>query len=158
MTDSTGSPLKVYVAADHAGLALKNSLVEHIRTLGHEVEDMGAFTQEPDDDYPDFVMPLSEIVAQENARGGGSNARGIVIGGSGQGEAMSANRTRGIRCAVYYGGSPDIVRLSREHNDANVLSLGARFVTEEESIAAVNIFLDTSFPGDTRHVRRLAKF
>ncbi|MDO8566994.1 MAG: RpiB/LacA/LacB family sugar-phosphate isomerase [bacterium] len=165
--------MKIYIAADHAGFALKNALVEHIRTLGYEVEDRGAFTQEPDDDYPDFVTPLAEKVAEENARERDS-ARGIVVGGSGQGEVMCCNRVKGIRAAVFYGPRQvtaaldieggrsedgyDAVRLPRRHNDANILSIGARFVSGEEADEAVRIFLETPFSDSPRHARRLAKF
>ena len=159
--------MKIFIASDHAGFALKNALAEHIRTLGYEVEDMGAFSQNQDDDYPDFMMPLAERVVRENARG-------IIVGGSGQGEAMCANRVKGIRAAVFYGPRRvtvaldiegghsedgfDAVRLPRRHNDANVLSIGARFVSGEEADEAVRIFLETPFSHSPRHARRLAKF
>lgn len=159
---------KVFISSDHAGFALKSALVEQIRTLGYEVEDMGAFSQEPDDDYPDFTTPLAERVAGE------PDARGIVIGGSGQGEVMCANRVPGIRAAVFYGprrvtealdieggrseDGYDAVRLPRRHNDANVLSLGARFISGSEADEAVRIFLETPFSDSPRHARRLAKF
>lgn len=165
--------MKIFIAADHAGFALKNALLEHIRTLGYEVEDMGAFIQEPEDDYPDFMIPLAQKVAEENARVADS-ARGIIVGGSGQGEAMCANRMKGIRAAVFYGprhvtaaldiegdrseDGYDAVRLTRRHNDANVLSIGARFVSGDEADEAVRIFFETPFSGSPRHVRRLAKF
>ncbi len=159
---------KVYFAADHAGFALKNALIEHVRTRGYDVEDLGPFTLDPEDDYPDFVTPLARRVASE------PGACGILVGGSGQGEAMCANRVKGVRAAVFYGPRPvtmaldiegghseddfDIVRLPRRHNDANVLSIGARFVSGDEADEAVRIFLDTSFSGSPRHARRLAKF
>ncbi len=159
---------KVYFAADHAGFALKNALAEHLRTLGHEVEDIGAHTLDPEDDYPDFVTPLAKRVADE------VGARGVIIGGSGQGEAMCANRIPGTRAAVFYGPARvtaaldieggrsedgfDLVRLARRHNNANVLSIGARFVSGEEAEEAVHIFLDTPFSDSPRHARRLAKF
>lgn len=165
---------KVYFAADHAGFALKNALVEHVRTLGYEVEDMGTFSQNPDDDYPDFTTPCVKKVAEECAHGGADAARGILIGGSGQGEAMAANRISGIRAAVFYGPRQvtealdieggrsedglDAVRLPRRHNDANVLSIGARFVSGEDADEAVRIFLETPFSDSPRHARRLAKF
>ena len=165
---------KIYFAADHAGFALKNSLIEYLRTLSCDVEDMGAHALDRDDDYPDFVTPLSRQVAQENARAGSTAALGIIIGGSGQGEAMCANRVPGIRAAVFYGpirvtetldiegghsqDGYDLVRLARRHNDANVLSIGARFVSGEEAEEAVRIFLETQFSDSPRHVRRLAKF
>lgn len=159
---------KVYFAADHAGFALKNALIEHTRILGYEVEDMGAYTQNPDDDYPDFMTPLAKRVAAE------PDARGIIVGGSGQGEAMCANRIPGIRAAVFYGpmrvtsaldieggrseDGYDAIRLPRRHNNANVLSIGARFVSGDEADEAVRIFLETPFSNSLRHARRLAKF
>ncbi|MEK7515486.1 MAG: RpiB/LacA/LacB family sugar-phosphate isomerase [Patescibacteria group bacterium] len=149
--------MKVFIAADHAGFALKNALTDHVRTLGYEVVDMGAFSQNPDDDYPDFIMPLMQRVAEENARGADA-ARGIVVGGSGQGEAMCANRVKGIRAAVFYSGPLELVRLAREHNDANILAIGARFVSGEDADEAVRIFLETPFSESPRHARRLAKF
>ncbi|MEK7135603.1 MAG: RpiB/LacA/LacB family sugar-phosphate isomerase [Patescibacteria group bacterium] len=160
--------MKIYIAADHAGFALKNALTEHIRTLGYEVEDMGALSLDKDDDYPDFMMPLAKRVADE------VSARGIIVGGSGQGEAMCCNRVKGVRAAVFYGpmrvtaaldiegghseDGYDAVRLPRRHNDANVLSIGARFVSGDEADEAVRIFLETPFSGSARHARRLAKF
>ena len=148
---------KLFIASDHAGFALKGALVEHIQTLGYDIEDIGAFSFNPEDDYPDFVTPLAKRVASE------SGSRGIIIGGSGQGEAMCANRISGVRAAVFYMSTAsenkyEIAQLSRQHNDANVLSLGARFFSENEAIEAVRIFLETEFPGDERHQRRLAKF
>lgn len=159
---------KIYLAADHAGFDLKQALIEHLKVRGLEVEDLGAASEEAEDDYPDFVTPLAERVAGE------PGARGIVIGGSGQGEAMCANRVQGIRAAVFYGPQPvraaleieggrsedgyDIVRLARRHNDANVLSLAARFISGEEADQAVRIFLETPFSDSPRHARRLAKF
>lgn len=166
--------MKVYLAADHAGFDLKRALLAHLATLGHEAVDLGAEVLDPDDDYPDVILPLARRVAAENQ--GSENARvfGIVIGGSGQGEAMAANRVPGTRAAVFYGparvtaaleleggGSEDAydaVRLSRRHNDANILSIGARFVVAAEADEAVRIFLDTPFSGAPRHRRRIAKF
>lgn len=169
------SDLSVHIASDHAGFSLKNFLVEHLRTRGYAVEDMGAYEFSPDDDYPDFVTPCAQKVAQENAREvSASRAFGIVIGGSGEGEAMAANRVQGVRAAVFYGGAHalgaidekgavsqdelDIVRLTREHNDANILSLGARFISEELARKATILFLETRFSDVTRHVRRISKF
>jgi ribose 5-phosphate isomerase B len=159
---------KIFIAADHAGFALKGALTEHIRTLGYEIEDLGAFSLEPDDDYPDFMTPLAERVASS------PDARGIIVGGSGQGEAMCCNRIPGVRAAVFYGKMQvtasleiegghsedgyDAVRLPRRHNNANVLSIGARFVSGDEADEAVRIFLETPFSGSPRHARRLAKF
>lgn len=159
---------KTFIASDHAGFALKSALIEHIRTLGYDIEDLGAFTIEPEDDYPDFVTPLAQRVASI------PHARGIIVGGSGQGEAMCANRVSGIRAAVFYGPRPvtvaldiegghsedgyDAIRLPRRHNDANVLSIGARFISGDEADEAVRIFLETPFSDSPRHTRRLAKF
>lgn len=160
--------VKIYIAADHAGFALKGALIGHLRTLGYTIEDLGAFTENKDDDYPDFITPLAKRVATT------PESRGIIIGGSGQGEAMCANRVQGVRATVFYGprsvrgardqeGTPsedeyDVVRLPREHNDANVLSIGARFVSLEEATEAVRIFLATPFPNASHHARRIAKF
>ncbi|OYV27764.1 MAG: hypothetical protein B7W98_01055 [Parcubacteria group bacterium 20-58-5] len=159
---------KLFFASDHAGFALKNALIEHSQTLGYDVEDLGNHTHDPEDDYPDYVTPLAKRVADE------LDARGIIIGGSGQGEAMCANRIPGVRAAVFYGpmhvtaaleieggrsqDGYDSVRLPRRHNNANVLSIGARFVSGEEAEEAVHIFLDTPFSDSPRHARRLAKF
>ncbi|MHB8660340.1 MAG: RpiB/LacA/LacB family sugar-phosphate isomerase [Minisyncoccota bacterium] len=164
---------KIFIASDHAGFALKNALAAHLRTRGYEVEDVGAHALNPEDDYPDFMTLCARKVAEETARDADA-ARGIIIGGSGQGEAMCANRVPGIRAAVFYGpmrvtaaldieggrseDGYDAVRLPRRHNNANVLSIGARFVSGDEASKAVNIFLDTSFSNSPRHTRRLAKF
>ncbi len=164
---------KIYFASDHAGFTLKKALIEHTRTLGYQIEDMGAFDQNPDDDYPDFILPLVQKVAEENAIGADA-ARGIILGGSGQGEAMCANRVPGIRAALFYGEMKaaealdiegghsedgyDLVRLARKHNDANVLSIAARFVSGSEAAKAVRVFLETPFSDAPRHARRLAKF
>ena len=142
--------MKVLLASDHAGFELKNALVAFVGLLGHEVEDMGPHTLDAQDDYPDFIMPLARRVAEEKCIG-------IIAGGSGQGEAMAANRIKGVRAAVYYGGSLDIIKLMREHNDANILSLGARFMESGDAENALRTFLDTPFSGDERHVRRIAK-
>ncbi|MBX4209520.1 RpiB/LacA/LacB family sugar-phosphate isomerase, partial [Candidatus Parcubacteria bacterium] len=136
----------------HAGFELKRFLFEHLSLSGHEVRDMGAKKYDPEDDYPDFIS----LAAKEVAREPGA-FRGIVIGGSGEGEAICANKFYGVRAAVYYGGNTDIVRLSREHNDANVLALGARFLSPGDALNAVNLWLTTPFSGDERHKRRIAK-
>ncbi len=143
--------MKIYIGTDHAGFELKESLIPFLRELGHTVEDKGAHSYEALDDYPDFIRPVAEAVA------GDSESRGIILGGSGQGEAMCANRVTGVRAAVYYGGPFDIAVLSREHNDANILSLGARFVDEDEAKEVVRIWLATPFGGEVKHARRIAK-
>ena len=145
--------MRILIASDHAGFELKRFLVERLSLAGHDVKDFGAKSFEPEDDYPDMVA----LVAQEISHNPSSGAKGIVIGGSGQGEAIAANKFYGVRTAVYYGGNTDIIRLSREHNDANVLSLGARFLSPEQGLDAVNLWLATPFSGDERHKRRIQK-
>jgi len=141
--------MKIFIGSDHAGFELKEKLKEYIKTLDYEIEDQGAFTLDKDDDYPDFIMPVAEEVAKNE------NSFGIVLGGSGEGEQISANKIDGIRAVEYYGGNLEIVKLSREHNNANILSLGARFISEEEAKEAVKIFLETPFSNEERHIRRL---
>ena len=142
---------KLYIGTDHAGFELKEALVAFLRAEGHEVEDFGAHSLDALDDYPDFIRPVAEAVAQDK------HARGIILGGSGQGEAMCANRVKGARAVVYYGGAVDIVLLSREHNDANILSLGARFIEGEEAKEVVKLWLATPFSGAEKHARRIKK-
>ncbi len=141
----------IYLGADHAGFELKEEIKKYLMSSGFEVEDVGAYALDPNDDYPDFVRPAAQAVANDPER-----SRGIVIGGSGQGEAIVANKIKGIRTAVYYGGSLDIVKLSRQHNNANVFALGARFVSTEEAKRAVKLWLETGFEGG-RHQRRIEK-
>ncbi len=144
--------MKIHFATDHAGYELKEKLVPFVRDdLGFEVEDHGAHEYNPDDDYPDFVKAAGEAVAAN------PEDRAIILGGSGTGEAIVANRIPGVRAVVYYGGPLEVVMLSREHNDANTLSLGARFLEEEEAKQVVKTWLNTSFSNDERHVRRIAK-
>ncbi len=145
----------IYLGADHAGFELKEEIKTYLGELGYEVQDEGAFELNPNDDYPDFVIPVAEKVALRQAQGE-NDAKGIIFGGSGQGEAIAANKIKGIRAAVYYGGSRDIVKLSRRHNNANILSLGARFVSPNEAKEAVRLWLETKFEGG-RHERRILK-
>ncbi|HVZ76274.1 MAG TPA: RpiB/LacA/LacB family sugar-phosphate isomerase [Candidatus Paceibacterota bacterium] len=142
---------KIFLASDHAGYEMKEALNAFLTERGYEVEDLGASTLDPNDDYPDYLGSLGRNVAQNKG------SFGIGIGGSGQGEAMAVNRTPGARAAVYYGGPEEIVTLSREHNDANVLSLGARFVSIEDAKNVVAKWLSTPFSNDERHVRRIQK-
>lgn len=144
--------MKTYLATDHAGFELKERLLLYIKELGFEAIDRGAHSYEADDDYPDYITLAARDVSSDP-----DNARGVVLGGSGEGEAMVANRFSGVRAAVYYGGATEIVTLSREHNNANVLSLGARFLSEEEAKEAVRLFLTTPFTGEERHARRIKK-
>ncbi|MBI2675939.1 MAG: RpiB/LacA/LacB family sugar-phosphate isomerase [Candidatus Aenigmarchaeota archaeon] len=143
--------MKIIIGSDHAGYELKGKIKEYLAGLGISCDDVGPDKFDPSDDYPDFIA----TAAREVARNPGS--RGIVIGGSGQGEAIAANKIRGIRASVYYGGPLDIVRLSRMHNDANVLSLGARFLGRDEAMRAVKVWLETPFSGEERHKRRILK-
>jgi len=151
----------IYIGSDHAGYKLKEKLKTYIVELGYQVDDKGAFALNNEDDYPDYVKLVASAVA------GNSENMGIFLGGSGQGEAMCANKVRGIRALVYYGGKNcqrDIngnkmgaVASARLHQNANILSLGARFLTERRAKKAVKIFLETSFLNEERHVRRINK-
>ncbi len=148
--------MKIYLGSDHAGFALKEQIKEFLTKNMYEVVDCGAEIFDAQDDYPDFITPVAQVVAQD------AHARverfGIVFGGSGQGEMMAANRVAGVRCAMYYGGTDTVVVLSREHNNANMLSLGARLISEDQAREVINKFLSTSFSDDERHLRRLSKF
>lgn len=141
--------MRIYIGSDHAGYELKEKLKEYIKSLKYEIEDKGAFSLVPTDDYPDYIIPVAEAVAKDD------DSFGIVLGGSGEGEQISANKVDGVRAIEYYGGNLEIVKLGREHNDANILSLGARFINEDEAKKAVKIFLETPFSKDERHIRRL---
>ena len=142
--------MKIHLATDHAGLELKNAIKDYLIGKGHEVTDHGAHEYDAQDDYPDFIFPCARAVAANPEN------RGIILGGSGQGEAMAANRIKGVRAAVYYGSEREIARLSREHNNANVLSLGARFISEQEIYDIIETWLDEPFEGG-RHQRRIDK-
>jgi ribose 5-phosphate isomerase B len=142
---------KIFLASDHAGFALKEALQVFLTEEGYDVEDLGPENLTPGDDYPDYCMPLGAKVAQNKG------TFGIVIGGSGQGEAMAVNRVAGARATVFYGGNADVLAASREHNNANVLSLGARFISVEDAKHATLFWLTTEFSQDERHVRRINK-
>lgn len=144
--------MNIYIASDHAGFELKNNLGEFIKGLGFTVIDKGPFALDESDDYPDYVRLVADEILKDP-----SNTRGIILGGSGQGEAMVVNRRKNIRAAVYYGGPLDIVKLSREHNNANILSLGARFLSNDDAEKAVKLWLETEFTGEERHQRRIEK-
>lgn len=159
--------MKVYLATDHGGFSLKEKVYSYLREKGVAVEDCGAFDFEPGDDFTD-IIPLAAKKISEHPED-----KAIIFGGSGLGEAMVANKFPHVRSAVFYGpqlpkeaidvaGNKstdpfEIVRLTREHNDANVLSIGARFVNEEEALKAVEVFLSTPFSGAERHKRRIEK-
>jgi ribose 5-phosphate isomerase B len=139
--------MRIALASDHAGFRYKTALAKLLVSLGHEVADFGTSSEEPVD-YPDFIRPAAEAVAR------GECERGVVLGGSGNGEAMAANRVKKVRCALCW--NEETARLARMHNDANVISLGQRLVTEDQAIAIVNVWLTTPFEGG-RHVRRIQK-
>jgi ribose 5-phosphate isomerase B len=143
--------MRIAIAADHAGYELKEAIELRLRELGHEVEDCGAPAFVPGDDYVAYCAAAARAVSRGDAD------RAIVIGGSGQGEAIIANRFRNVRCALWYGGDPALARLSREHNDANALSLGARFVTPAEAIPVVEMWLEVPFSNEPRHARRIGR-
>lgn len=137
--------MKIAIGSDHAGFAYKEKIKEYLIGAGHEVKDFGTDSKESVD-YPMFIRPVALAVAR------GEVDRGIVLGGSGNGEAMAANRIKGVRCALCW--NPDSARLARQHNDANVISLGERMMTESEALELVRIWLETEFEGG-RHVRRI---
>ena len=138
--------MKISLGSDHAGFRYKEKVKALLVELGHEVMDFGTLNEEPVD-YPLFIRPAAEAVAQ------GECERGIVFGGSGNGEAMAANKVRGVRCALCW--NEEVARLSRQHNDANVLSIGQRVIPEETALALVRVWLTTAFEGG-RHLKRIA--
>lgn len=140
--------MRVYLGSDHAGFELKEALVTSLREAGHEPVDCGPAAYDGQDDYPPFVMLAARKVVDD------PGSLGIVIGGSGNGEQIAANKVAGIRAALAW--TEDTARLAREHNDANVLSLGARQYSTEDALKFAKVFLDTPFSGDPRHVRRIA--
>ncbi len=142
--------MKIYIAADHAGFYLKKQLIQYLQLKDYEVEDCGAFEMNEEDDYVEFCADAAKKVAND------SKSVGIVIGGSGNGEAIVANKIKGIRAAVYNGGKTEIAKLAKQHNNANILSLGARFITPEEAKRAVTLWLEAEFEGG-RHKRRIDK-
>lgn len=143
--------MKVYLATDHAGFELKEKIKEFLKSAGYDVEDCGAHTLDPEDDYPDFISKAAEAVSKNPEN------RAIILGGSGQGEAMVANKFPNVRAAVYYGSQEQMPSLTRAHNDSNILSLGARFLEEKEANAAIKLFLESPFTNEERHVRRIEK-
>jgi ribose 5-phosphate isomerase B len=143
--------MEIFLGSDHAGFELKAQIREFLLASGKDyiVTDCGPEVFDPMDDYPDFISRVAENVSQNH------NTKGIILGRTGQGEAMVANRFPHVRAAVYYGGVQEIIRMSREHNDANVFSLGAQFLSFEEVKHAITLWLDTPFSGEERHVRRI---
>ena len=142
--------MKIHLATDHAGLELKEKVKLYLSDLNYEVIDHGAYEYDALDDYPDFIFPCANAVSND------LESKGIILGGSGQGEAMAANRVKGVRAAVFYNGPDEIIKLSRQHNNANILSLGARFMSEEEMYKIIEVWLSTDFESG-RHQRRIEK-
>ncbi len=142
--------MEIALATDHAGFELKETIKGFLTEKGIAVKDFGAAEYDAVDDYPDFITPVAEYISKNK------DTKGIIFGGSGQGEAMAANRVQGVRAAVYYDGPIEIVKLSRQHNDANVLSLGARFISPEKAKEIISIWLQIEFEGG-RHQRRIDK-
>lgn len=142
--------MEIYLATDHAGFELKEAIKKHLIDLNYQVIDCGALIFDNNDDYPLFISKAAEAVSEDPI-----NRKAIIIGGSGTGEAIVANRFPHVRAALFNGGPRDTVQLSREHNDANVLSLGARFIDETQAISVVMEWINTPFSGDPRHVRRI---
>jgi ribose 5-phosphate isomerase B len=159
--------MKVYLGTDHAGFELKNKIAEFLKTEGFDVEDCGAFEFDKDDDYPDLISKAAQKVSEN------PESFGIVFGGSGQGEAIVANKFKNVRCALFYGpmippvatditgktsDDPfEMLRLTREHNNSNMLSLGVRFLSEDDAKNAVKLFLNSKYSAQERHQRRIDK-
>ena len=140
--------MRIHIGSDHAGLEFKNKIVAHLKSKGHDVTDHGPHSFDPLDDYPVFCIPAAEAVAKD------PGSFGTVLGGSGNGEQMAANKVKGIRAALAW--SKETARLAREHNDANVISLGGRMHDEEFCLDLVDTFLSTPFSNDERHIRRIS--
>ena len=141
---------RIVLATDHAGFKLKEAVKKSLLELGLEVKDFGAFEYESTDDYPDFINPAAKFISERD------NTMGIIFGGSGQGEAMAANRFKGVRAAVFYDGPDEIINLSRLHNNANVLSFGSRFIDADRAIELIKKWLSVEFEGG-RHQKRIEK-
>tara|TARA_B100000579_G_scaffold81400_1_gene63423 strand:+ start:319 stop:759 length:441 start_codon:yes stop_codon:yes gene_type:complete len=139
----------IVLATDHAGFELKEHVKKFLSEKGFEIKDFGALEYDSLDDYPDFIIPAAKFISEHKLIG-------IIFGGSGQGEAMAANRIKGIRAAVFYDGPDDIIELSKLHNNANILSIGARFVSKKKSEEIINLWLSTDFEKG-RHKKRIDK-
>lgn len=139
----------IVLATDHAGFELKEHVKRFLIKKGYDIKDFGALEYDGLDDYPDFILPAAKYISEHKLIG-------IIFGGSGQGEAMAANRIKGIRAAVFYNGPDEIVELSRLHNNANILSIGARFVSNQEVEKIIELWLSTDFE-EGRHEKRINK-
>jgi ribose 5-phosphate isomerase B len=144
---------KIFLSGDHAGFKIKEKLKSWLENEGYSIEDCGPFKFNSQDDYPDFVIPMAKKVVKN------SNYRGIIFAKSGQGEAIAANRIKNVRSTVCHGGKniKKVLKLSREHNNSNVLSLGTEFLSKSKMKKAIKIWLETNFSEDKRHIRRLKK-
>jgi len=140
--------MRVHLGSDHAGFELKQAIAEHLRGAGHDVEDHGPHEYQPDDDYPPYCLRAALAVVAE------PGSLGVVVGGSGNGEQIAANKVRGVRAALAW--SAETARLGRQHNDANVVAIGARMHPVEDALGFVDVFLEESFSGNVRHARRIA--
>jgi ribose 5-phosphate isomerase B len=141
--------MRIHIGSDHAGLEFKAKIIEHLRGQGHDVTDHGPHEFDPLDDYPIFCIPAAQAVAAD------LDSFGIVLGGSGNGEQMAANKVKGVRAALVW--SIETAKLAREHNNANVISLGGRMHPEKFCLDLVDTFLATPFSGDERHLRRIGQ-
>ncbi len=141
--------MKIYISSDHAGFELKQHLVSYLEGNGFDVSDLGPKEYDQADDYPTLIVPVADAIARS------ASGVGIVIGLSGQGEALVANKVKGVRAGVYYGGPIEIIELLRQHNNANVLSLGSKFLTKKDAELAVDTFIQTQFSEEDRHIRRI---
>jgi len=141
--------MRIHIGSDHAGLDFKNELITHLVVNGHDVTDHGPYEFDALDDYPDFCIPCAEAVAKDET------SLGIVLGGSGNGEQIAANKVKGVRAALVW--SIETAALAREHNNANVISVGQRLHSADFVKQLIDTFIATKFPGDERHVRRIDK-
>lgn len=141
--------MRIYIAADHAGYWLKEQIKQDLRQKGHEVEDLGNTSLDPEDDYPDFVIPLAVKVAKD------PGGFGIVLGRSGNGEVIAANKVKGVRAALCL--NEEMAKKARTDNNANVLALGTDFVDAQKAEKIIEVFLDTPYPEEVRHKRRIEK-
>lgn len=142
----------IFLASDHAGFELKKEIISFLKNSKIKYKDMGPYIYDSQDDYPDYIIPAAQKVAKNPQK-----HKAIILGMSGQGEAIAANKVKGIRAIVYYGGPKEILVLSRIHNNANVLSIGARFLSKKQVKEIIKLWLKTDFPKEKRHLRRINK-
>jgi len=141
--------MEIFLGSDHAGFELKEKIKSFLQSKDYAVTDCGPDVYDPMDDYPDFISQVARNVSKSR------EAKGIILGRTGEGEAVVANRFSRVRATVYYGRNDEIIKMSRDHNDANILSLGAQFLSYEEVIHAINLWLETPFSHAERHIRRI---